>query len=77
MQKLLLYDISINSYTLLNTDTYGIEIHFAEIRALKDCNLCANLWINQGGKNVPQHSFSSIYSLKNVFVMTLFGVMNI
>ncbi len=30
------YDISINSYSLLNIDTYGsIEIHFAEKRALK------------------------------------------
>ncbi len=47
------YNISINSYILLNIDTYGsIKIHFAEVRALKDCNLCANLWVNQGG-NVP------------------------
>ncbi len=32
MQELLLYDISITSYSLLNIGTYGsTEIHFAEI----------------------------------------------
>ncbi len=45
------FNISINSYSLLNIDMYGsIAIHFAEIRALKDCSLCANLWVNQKRK---------------------------
>ncbi len=44
MQKWLLYDISINSYSLLNTDIFDcIQIHFLEIEALKDGNLYAFL----------------------------------
>ena len=42
MQKLLLYDIPIKSYNMLNIDMFdSVQNNFAEIWTLKDCNLCA------------------------------------
>ncbi len=55
---------------MLNIDINdSIQINFAEIWALKDCNLCASiLFVNQKA-NVPKHTFSFIYSLKKMFGM--------
>ena len=42
MQKLLLYDIPIKSYNMLNIDMLGsVQNNFAEIWTLKDCNVWA------------------------------------
>ena len=36
------------SYSVLNIDMYNnIQKKFAEIWALKNCNLCVNLWVSQ------------------------------
>ena len=48
MQKLLLYDIPIKSYEMLNIAMYDvIENILSEIWAVKDCNFCVLLWANQ------------------------------
>ncbi len=48
-----------------------IENNFIEIWAQKDCHLCIALWASQEA-NVPQQSFSAIFSKEKVL-----GMMNI
>ncbi len=53
MQKLLLYDIPIKSYSMLVIVMHDIiENNFIEIWAQKDCNLFITLWASQEA-NVP------------------------
>ena len=72
MQKWLLYDFSIKSYSMLNIAMYDIiQNNFTEIWAVKDCNFCVLLWANQ---EENEHLLSSTLSLKKVFVMIVFGM---
>ena len=54
IQKLLLSDIPIKRYKMLNSAMYDvIPNSFTEIWALKDCNLCVLLWTNQEENVMP------------------------
>ena len=62
---------------MLNIAMYDIiQNNFTEIWALKVCNLCVVLWDNEEA-NAPYHLFSSTFSVKKVFVMIVFVMMNI
>ncbi len=77
MQKIFLCDISIKSYKMLNIAMSEIiQNNFTEISAIKDCNLCVLLWATQEA-NVPKYLFHFTFSLKKIFVMIVFCMMNI
>ena len=64
VQELLLCDTRIKIYKMLYLTMYNvIQNNFTQIWAIKNCNLCVLLWVNQK-ENVPQHLFSFTFSLK-------------